>query len=134
MTNKKLLHIQFKSIEQIKAELLNSPINKFIQPKNVILFESMSGFRNFMTLQKLELLTIIASKKPKSIYELAKIVGRSIAPVQKDCSALAKAGFIVLEKVKGGRSMITPRLKFNYNRILIELPEFPYELSFRAAA
>lgn len=135
MKNKKVLRIQFKNLDQLKKELLDLPKSKktYIQPEEVVLFESLNGFRNFMTLQKLELLTIIASEKPKSVYELAQMVGRAIAPVQKDCNTLKSTGFIIFEKEKGGRKTIAPRLKFNYDTIVVELPEHPYELSFKAA-
>lgn len=136
MKNKKALHVQFKTLDQLKHELLSLHKNKktYIQPKDVILFESLNGFRNFMTLQKLEILTLIASEKPKSVYELAKMVNRSIAPVQKDCTLLASFGFIILEKEKVGRGNLVPRLKFDFNRIIVEVPQYPYELSFRSAA
>lgn len=136
MKNKKSLTIKFKNLDDLKKELLDLPKKKsgYIQPTDVILSESINGFRNFMTLQKLELLTLIASEKPKSVYELAKMVERAIAPVQKDCAALAKAGFIFFEKEKGGRRTMTPKLKFDYNRIVIELPDHPYELSFKSAS
>lgn len=136
MKNKKALTIKFKNLDELEKELLDLPKKKvgYIQPKDVVLFESINGFRSFMTLQKLEILTLIASEKPKSVYELARIVDRAIAPVQKDCNILAKAGFIIFEKEKGGRKTITPKLKFDYDRLIVELPEHPYELSFKAAA
>ena len=136
MKIKKALTIKFKSLSELERELLDYPKTKvgYIQPKDVILFENMNAFRNFMTLQKLELLALIASAKPKSVYELAKMVDRAIAPVQKDCQSLAQARFIIFEKEKGGRSKMTPKLKFDYNRIVVEMPEHPYELSFKTAA
>ena len=136
MKNKKALTIKFQSLEELKKELLELPLTKkgYIQPEDVLLFESLNGFRNFMTLQKLELLAVISATKPKSVYELAKMVNRAIATVQKDCSSLANSGFIVFEKEKGGRRTLAPRLKFNYDRIIVEMPEHPYELSFKAAA
>lgn len=136
MKNKKSLKIKFRSLDDLKKDLLELPKKKtvHIQPVDTILFESVSGFRNFMTLQKLELLTLIASKKPRSVYELAQMVDRAIAPVQKDCNVLAQTGFIYFEKEKGGRGTMTPKLKFDYNRIVVELPAHPYELSFRTAS
>lgn len=136
MKSKKALTIKFQSLEQLKKELLDLPKTKkgYIQPEDVLLFESLNGFRNFMTLQKLELLAVISSANPKSVYELAKMVNRAIATVQKDCNLLASSGFIILEKEKGGRKSLAPRLKFNYDRIIIQMPEHPYELSFKAAA
>lgn len=136
MKSKKALTIKFQSLEQLKKELLDLPKTKkgYIQPEDVLLFESLNGFRNFMTLQKLELLAVISSANPKSVYELAKMVNRAIATVQKDCNLLASSGFIILEKEKGGRKSLAPRLKFNYDRIIVQMPEHPYELSFKAAA
>ena len=136
MKTKKALTIKFISLSELEKELLDLPKTKlgYIQPKDVILFENINAFRNYMTLQKLELLTLIASAKPKSVYELAKMVDRAIAPVQKDCHSLAQAGFIKFDKEKGGRGKMTPKLKFSYNRIVVEMPSHPYELCFKTAA
>ncbi len=136
MKKNKSLKIKFKSLEQWKNELLELPITRkgYIQPKDVIIFDSLNSFRNFMTLQKLELLTIVAAAKPKSIYELAKILGRGLGPVQNDCNSLVSLTFLVFEKGKSGRKAITPKLRFNYDRIIVELPDHPYELSFKAVA
>lgn len=136
MKKNKALKIKFKNIDFWEKELLNLPKNKkgSLQPKDVIFFDSLNSFRNFMTLQKLELLTIIAAAKPKSVYELAKMVDRSLGPVQNDCNILESIGFIVYEKQKIGRKSVIPKLKFNYNTIIIELPEHPYELSFKAVS
>ena len=87
-----------------------------------------------MSEQKLEILTLIANANPKSVYELAKMLGRAIAPVQKDCQSLETVGFIDFEKEKGGRGTLTPRLVFDYDRILVKLPSHPYELQFSSAA
>lgn len=130
------LTIKFQSLDELEKELLDFPKTKksYIQPKDVIFFDSLSSFRNFMTLQKLELLTIIASAKPKSVYELSKMVDRALGPVQNDCNALESVGFIVFEKQKNGRKTIMPKLKFNYDKIIIELPQHPYEITFKAVA
>lgn len=136
MKKSKALKIRFKGLDQLEKELLEIPKTKkgYIQPSDVILFDSIGSFRNFMTLQKLELLTIIASAKPKSIYELSRMVDRALGPVQNDCNALEELGFIVFEKEKTGRKTIMPKLKFNYDKLIIELPAHPYEWSFRAVA
>lgn len=136
MKKNNALKIKFKNLDQWEKELLDLPKSKksYIQPNDVIIFDSLNSFRNFMTLQKIELLTIIASAKPKSVYELAKMVDRALGPVQNDCNILESVGFIVFEKQKTGRKTIAPKLKFNYDRIIVELPEHPYELSFKAVA
>lgn len=130
------LTVEFKSLAQIEKDLLLLPKNKSpkIQPKNVVYFDSLASFRNFMTIQKIEILTLVAEEKPKSVYELSKMLNRSIAPVQKDCQMLEAAGFIVFEKEKGGRGAMAPKLTFNYHTILVKLPEHPYELQFKTSA
>lgn len=134
--NKKTLVIGFKNADSLEEDLLQAYKSRKsrLQPKNEVLFDSLKSFRSFMTLQKLELLTLIAYAKPKSIYEIAQMTDRGLAPVQKDCQMLEQMGFIKFEKQRGGRGNLTPKLKFDYDRILVQLPEHPYELRFKAAA
>jgi predicted transcriptional regulator len=128
--------IEFRNLGDMESDLLALPKTRKpqIQPKNVVYFDSLGSFRSFMTIQKLEILTLIANADPRSVYELAKMLGRAIAPVQKDCQSLEAAGFIGFKKEKGGRKTLTPKLVFNYDRILVRLPEHPYELQFSSAA
>lgn len=132
----KTMIVEFRSIHEVESDILALPQKKTsqIQPKDVVYFDSLGSFRNFMTIQKLEILTLIANDRPKSIYELAKMLNRAIAPVQKDCQTLEAAGFILFEKEKAGRGTLTPKLVFDYNCILVKLPERPYRLQFSAAA
>jgi predicted transcriptional regulator len=132
----KTMTVEFKNLQAMERDLLSLPKGKRpqLQPKNVIYFDSLGSFRSFMTIQKLEILTLIANANPKSIYELAKMLNRAIAPVQKDCQSLVASGFIEIMKEKGGRGTLTPKLTFDYNCILVKLPYHPYELQFSAAA
>lgn len=130
------LTVAFRGLKDIERDLLALPKNKApkLQNKTIVYFDSLGSFRSFMTIQKLEILALVAETKPKSIYELAKMLGRSIAPVQKDCQVLGAAGFIVFEKEKGGRGTLKPKLAFPYYCILVKLPDHPYELQFKTAA
>lgn len=131
------MFVQFKGFDDLREDLQKAFRTRevvYIQPKNVIFFDSIKSFRGYMTLQKIELLTVIATQKPKSIYELAKIVGRELAPVQSDCASLKSIGFIVFKREKTGRKSMAPRLKFNYNKIQVDVPRYRYELSFKAVA
>lgn len=132
----KTMTIEFKRLQDMENDLLTLPKSKKsqLQPKSVVYFDSLDSFRSFMTIQKLEILTLIANANPKSVYELAKMLGRAIAPVQKDCQSLEAVGFIEFEKEKGGRGTLTPKLIFDYDRILVMLPAHPYELQFSSAA
>jgi predicted transcriptional regulator len=132
----KALIISFKNLDELKEELLDvfkTRIPK-VQSKNMIYFDNINSFRGFMTFQKIEILSIIANIKPKSIYELAQILERSLAPVQKDCQILERIGFIKFQREKGGRGSIKPILRFNYDRIIIKLPKHPLELRIRKMA
>lgn len=135
MKNRSMI-ISFKSIDDLERDLLSLTKKRTpqVQAKNVIYFDTVTSFRNFMTLQKLEILTMIAFEKPKSIYELTKMLDRGLAPVQNECHMLEKAGFIKLERQKSGRKSLKPRLSFNYDRIIVQLPEHHYELQFKVAS
>lgn len=136
MKSKKEMIVAFKSLNELGKEAIKAIKSKkpSIQPENVIYFDNWASFRGFMSLQKLEILTMISSLEPKSIYELMRLLDRSLSAVQKDCEALEQVGFITLEKQKTGRGQVVPRLKFNYDKIVVKLPRHPYQLSFKAAA
>jgi predicted transcriptional regulator len=136
MKLKRTLIISFKSLDELESETLEifKTRRPKIQPKNVIFFDNLKGFREFMTVQKLELLAVIAAKKPKSVYALAQLIERDTSAVQRDCTILMNTGFIVLEESKSSRGSKIPRLKFDYNKIVVELPKLSYEISFKIAA
>ncbi len=140
MKPKKEMIIEFFNIEDLSQRIIKDIKTALktgvpnIQPKNLIQFDSVTSFRGFMTLQKIEILLMISNVKPKSIYELAKLLDRSLGAVQKDCDMLARIGFIKLQKQKTGRGSIVPKLAFDYDKIVVKLPKHPYELRFKAAA
>lgn len=97
-------------------------------------FEDVGAYRKFMTSGKLEILVVIMSKRPQSIYELAKITSRSFSNVLKDCQGLAHTGFIQLIDVGDQRETKKPELAFDYERIVIEMPNLgSYEIHLKAA-
>lgn len=136
MKSKKEMTIDFLTLDEFGQRAITAIKTGIpnIQPKNVIHFDSLTTFREFMTLQKLEILLMISNVKPKSIYELAKLLDRSLSAVQKDCDVLSRVGFIKLHRQKTGRGSITPKLVFDYDKIVVKLPKHPYELRFKAAA
>lgn len=132
----KTLDIYFKGLDELHRELRRVPKTgvKRIQPKNHIYFGSIEDFRGFMTIHKLELLTVIASKKASSIYKLSRVIGRDFASVYKDCIGLESTGFIRLERNKSGRREKKPVLSFIYSCIVVHLPQAPYQIEFSEAA
>lgn len=132
----KTLEIYFKSLDEFEKGVTRgiAKREKFIQPKNHIYFGSIEDFRGFMTIHKLELLTVIASRTPSSIYKLARFVGRDFASVYKDCVGLESVGFLKLEQNKRGRREKKPVLSFDYSCIVVHLPQAPYQIEFGKAA
>lgn len=65
-------------------------------------FSGLQALRNLLTNEKARLLHVIKTQKPKSIYQLAKILGRGFKSVNDDIKLLERFGFIELieEKTK----------------------------------
>ena len=136
MKKNEFLEVHFQAFGDFKKEVTKSLAKRVpsIQPKNHIVFDSVASFRNFMTMQKIELLTAIAGQKPSSIYELAKLVDRDFAAVLRDCIGLEGTGFITLKEVNNAKGTKMPRLRFSYVGIVICLPKNPYQIDFNVAA
>lgn len=79
-----------------------------------------------MSEQKLAILAVIASKKPTSIYQLAQLVDRDFANVQRDSVGLAAHGFMKFEETGDAHNSKTPQLAFNYTRIEVHMPQVTY--------
>lgn len=120
------LEIHFRTLDDMK-NVLDRAIRTsipHIQPKYHIYWSSFEAFRNFFTTHKLELLSAIANWGPSSIYELAKLVGRDLASVQRECKVLEGTGFIKFVDAKhGNRRSKQPKLSFNYSRIVVFVPK-----------
>lgn len=136
MKKNDVLEIHFQNFKDFKKEVTSALAKRkgVVQPKNAIYFESVNGFRNFMTVQKVEILTVIHILKPKTIYELAKLVDRDFAAVLRDCVALEATGFITLDETKDAKGSKKPALVFPYKKIVIHLPNRPYSIEFSEAA
>jgi len=70
--------------------------------KNSFDFSGLQAIRQVLNNEKARVLHVIKHKEPKSIYNLAKILGRSFKSVNDDIKLLKRFGFIELieEKVK----------------------------------
>lgn len=96
-------------------------------------FKNLKEMRSFLTLQKLEILSALSDIKPNSVYELAKILEREIAAVQRDCITLEEKGLIILKKSESNRGSLIPKLKKDFTKIKVHLPKMSYEISFKAS-
>lgn len=96
--------------------------NKLTGSKKEYDFEGLAILRKILTNEKARLINTIKEKKPKSIYELAKILGRDFRSVSEDVKVLEKFGFIemVLERT-GKRERLRPVVAVDSMYIHIKL-------------
>tara|TARA_Y100000310_G_scaffold330452_1_gene402101 strand:+ start:3308 stop:3667 length:360 start_codon:yes stop_codon:yes gene_type:complete len=69
----------------------------------------IANLRRLLSNEKARILHTIKTKKPASIYELAKILGRDFKAVRQDIKLLEKFGFIeLIASHKSGRERLRP--------------------------
>lgn len=74
-------------------------------------FSGMLALRQLLSNEKARILHTIKNKKPKSIYALAKILGRGFKSVSDDLKLLERFGFIEFTEEKvNGRTCHKPEL------------------------
>lgn len=115
-----MLHIRFSSLQDLGAEVkkaMHTGQSETEAGKD-IRFESFSSFMSFLFPHKFSLLVAIKVDNPRSVYQLAKLVGRQQNAVLRDCDDLEAFGFIVYEPGESRNSKV-PKLKFDYDAILV---------------
>ena len=81
----------------------NAFFNKLTGDSKDYDFEGISALRKLLSNEKARLMHVIKTKKPNSIYELAKIVKRDFKSVSEDIKLLERFGFIDLISEKSGQ-------------------------------
>jgi predicted transcriptional regulator len=75
----------------------------------VLCFEDLSVFAKVFSPERLRLLRTVREKKPASLNELAKILGRDYPNVYNDAKFLAEQGILELKEEAGrGRGTVRP--------------------------
>jgi predicted transcriptional regulator len=137
MRKSKTLFIQFEPWQSFRKRVEKSVRIKApsIQDPHTLKFDSVANFQSFLTAQKIAILATISSKSPTSIYQLAKLVERDFANVQRDCVALQNMGFIKLVTSKQSKKKTRkPVLVFEYDRILVQMSNVRYYHELHVAA
>ena len=93
---------------------------KKVRKEEGIYFESIDDMRAVLTNNRLAILRAIRENKPKSVYELSKMLGRNLKNVNEDLKLFAEIGLVTLEATKKGRKRITPHV--DYAKITLEIP------------
>ena len=83
------------------------------------LFEEVSKVRSLLSNERAKILHTIKESSPKSVYVLAKLLGRDFKSVRKDVSLLEHFGIIRLEKSSGKRPSLKPILALDKLQINI---------------
>lgn len=84
--------------------------------------EDVTLLRRLLSKERAKVLFIIKTKKPSSIYQLAKLLSRDIKAVEKDLKLLEKFGFIEFYRnKKGKRDSKTPKLAVDQLNIIVTL-------------
>jgi len=85
-----------------------------------IYFDSIDNMRASLTNNRLLILKTIREHKPKSVYELARILGRDLKNVNQDLKLLSEIGLVNLERRETDKKRIIPHV--DYSKILLEIP------------
>jgi predicted transcriptional regulator len=84
---------------------------KFTGENSMYDFEGISTLRKMLSNQKLRVLHTLKVQKPKSMYELAKFLGRDFKSVSEDIKLLERFGFIdIVSEQSGKRKRLRPVL------------------------
>ena len=85
-------------------------------------FEGISSFRKLLTNEKARIMHILKTKKPGSIYALAKLVQRDFKSVNDDVRLLERFGFVeMLAEKTGKRARLKPVLVIDSMHINIKI-------------
>ena len=86
-----------------------------------IVVENLDVLRKILTPERLRILQVIRSEKPKSIHELAKLLDRDRAAVVRDLEYLQQLGLVEFEEERRGkrrsRKPVVP-----YDEIEVSIP------------
>ncbi len=85
-------------------------------------FSDIKLLRNLLSNEKARILYVLKSKNPKSIYALAKLLGRDFKSVRDDIKILERFGFIEFHAEKTGkRESLKPVLIIDKLEIVIDI-------------
>ena len=82
-------------------------------------FDSIDTMRSVLTNNRLLVLKTIRKHHPKSVYDLAKQLGRDLKNVNQDLRLLSDIGLVTLETTKIDRRRVVPQV--DYRKIVLEI-------------
>ena len=95
---------------------------KFTKDEKEYDFDSLSALRKLLSNEKAKILYTIKTKKPNSMYSLAKILERDFKSVSNDIKLLERFGFIeMIAEKTGKRERLKPILSSDIITINIKI-------------
>lgn len=112
---KKHAKIIVKTIKNTKREWKEAleGKRKGTQKDNEIIFTSLEAVARVFSKSRMEILRAVIQERPKSIYELAKLLGRDFKNVHTDVKLLADIGLLDLKEAGNSRNGLIPLAKFS---------------------
>ena len=107
------------ALEDFARTLEKAGKGEKIKPRSIIGFESIDGLRNVLTNRRMELLSAVKHKKPRSVYQLSKLLNRDIKSVNTDLKVLKESKFIEFQKVDEKRKRTVPIVNFDDIKITV---------------
>ena len=102
-----------ESLKRFKQTFKAVQAGRQVEPQELVGFTSLEAARNFLTRERLGLLCTIKSRRPNSIYELAKMTGRDLKNVQQDVRILERHGLVrIARRPRGSRKVKVPCVPF----------------------
>ncbi len=119
------IEIEVKSLEEVGREMdeIVAKLKKGekVKKSNKITVPSLDVARRILSSERLRLLATIEEKQPKSVYQLAQLLGRDRRNVVKDVEYLKSIGLVKLAKQHKARKLNIPSVEFNKINIGIDL-------------
>lgn len=110
-----------KGFEDLNRVFEAARAGKKFKPIVGTYFTSLEAARNFLTPKRIQLLTLIRERKPKSIYALAKLCNRGFATVFRDVTILERHGLLKLSRAATSpRRSVRPVV--SYGAIHLRIP------------
>ena len=93
------MKLRIQSMKELRAEMLSVARGERKAPADAgrVSFESVEAVMRLLTPENRQLLAVIEKKKPVSVAELARLVGRAEPNVSRTLGKLVAAGFVRLK-------------------------------------
>lgn len=112
----KTLTIKIKPVGEAMADFRETfralETGRRVTRREGVYFTSIEAARNLLTPSRLAVLRAVRTKRPRSIYELAKTLKRDFKNVQEDLRILERYGLVRVTKSRGSRRARVPEALF----------------------